>query len=126
MPRPNSVWWNRQKKAWCVEIDGKRFTLAKGRASKLQACEALAEILRERELLAKVNGAISVAGLCERFLADAKERLSPATFESYQYSCQKLVDELGTRLAHTIRPEDITGFARPSPSELGAAFFECA
>ena len=112
MARPNSVWWNKQKQTWCVEIEGKRFTLAKGRTKKSEAVKALAAILRERALLAKVDGAISVAGLCERFLVDTEERLSSGTLESYTYSCQKLVDELGDRPAHTICREDISKFTR--------------
>jgi integrase len=106
-----TVWWHKQKRAWCTEIDRKRFTLAKGRANKQQALDALEALLRERELLAAVNGAISVAGLCERFLNDAEQHLSPATYESYQYACQKLVDALGGRLAHTLRPDDIAEFS---------------
>lgn len=106
-----TVWWNKQTKAWVTEIDRKRYTLTKGRANKQRAHEALAELLRERELLAKVNGAISVAGLCEHFLVDAQEYLSPATYESYQYACQKLINALGGRLAHTIRPDDIATFS---------------
>jgi site-specific recombinase XerD len=112
MARPNSVWWNKQKQTWCVEIEGKRFTLAKGRAKKSEAVKALTAILRERALLAKVDGAISVAGLCERFLVDTEERLSSGTLESYTYSCQKFVDELGDRPAHTICREDISRFTR--------------
>lgn len=105
-------WWHKQRKVWFIDLDGKRYTLAKGRANERLAVKALAEMIRERELLTKVDGAISVAGLCERFLIDTQERLSPATFESYQYSCQKLVDHLGGRMAHTIRPEDISSFSR--------------
>jgi site-specific recombinase XerD len=117
--RSVSVWWNKQTKAWVTEIDRKRFTLAKGRGNRRQALDALAELLRERELLAKVNGAISVAGLCERFLADAKEHLSPATYESYQYACQKLVDALGATDAHTLRPADIAAFSQSLAKTLG-------
>lgn len=80
-----SVWWHRQKRAWCTEIDRKRYTLAKGRANKQLAQDRFDALLAERQLLAEVDGVISVAGLCERFVADAAERLSPATAESYQY-----------------------------------------
>lgn len=107
-----TVWWHKQKKVWCTEIDRKRFTLAKGRANKQQAEVALAALLEERELLASVNGAISVAGLCERFLIDVDEHLARGTFTSYQYACQKLSDALGARLAHTIRPDDIASFSQ--------------
>lgn len=119
MARPNSVWRNKQKQTWCVDIDGKRITLAKGDAPKSQAVKALAELLRERQLLAKVGGAISVAGLCERFLVDTEERLARGTYQSYQYACQKLVDELGGRTAHTICPEDISSFTRTLRRTLG-------
>jgi hypothetical protein len=60
-----------------------------------------------------VNGAISAAVLCERFVEDAAEHVSPAKYESYKYSCQKLTDALGDRDAHTIRPTDIAGFSKP-------------
>jgi integrase/recombinase XerC len=119
MARPNRVWWHRQKKAWCTEINGKRYTLAKGRSHKGQALQALDAILRERELLAKVNGAISLAGLCERFLEDAHQHLKPATYQSYKYGCQKLADALGDRQAHTIRPDDIATFSSGLTRTLG-------
>jgi hypothetical protein len=77
-------------------------------------------LLRERELLAKVNGAITVAGLCERFLVDAEEHLEPATYTSYQYACQKLVDALGARLAHSIQPDDIASFSPYAAGHGGA------
>lgn len=100
MARPNRVWWHRQKKAWCTEIGGKRYTLAKGRSQKQQALDALGALLHERELLDAVDGAISVAGLSELFLEDAHQNLKLSTYESYKYGCQKLVDALGDRLAH--------------------------
>ena len=100
MPRRADVWWLSSKQAWVTEIDRKRYVLAKGRANKQQARVALAAKLRERELLAKVNGAISVAGLAERFLEDAKERHAPSTFQSYRYACDSppLSDSGGDRI----------------------------
>lgn len=105
------VWWHKQKQSWCTEIDRKRFTLAKGRANKKQAQDALFELLRERELLSKTNGTISVAGLCEKFLSHAEENLAAATYESYQYALQKLIDSLGRFDAHLVKPEDIDAFS---------------
>lgn len=113
-----SVWWNKQKKAWCTEIGRKRVTLAKGRGNKQLAQDRLAELLRERELLSKTNGAISVAGLCERFLSHAEEHLSCATYESYRYAMQKLIDVLGHRDAHTMKPDDIAGFSQTLKATL--------
>lgn len=112
MARPSAPWWNEERQAWCSVVNGRRHTLAKGKGNKQAARKRLNELLKEQELLSKVNGVISVAGLCERFLIDANERLAPKTFESYQWCCQKLVDELGVRAAHSIRPEDISSFKR--------------
>jgi len=107
-----SVWWNKQKRAWCAEIGRKRFLLAKGRRNKPLAEDRLEKLLEERRLLAEVDGVISVAGLCERFLRDAAEHLSPATTESYEYACQKLIEHLGERDAHSILGADIAAFSR--------------
>ncbi len=118
MSRQPKVWWHAQKQAWCTEVGGQRRTLAKGRASKRQAQDKLAALLKEQELLGTVKGPISVAGLCEAFLSDAAENLEPSTYASYQYACQKLVDQLGCRQAHTIEPLDIHQFSTKLKSSL--------
>ena len=110
MPAESSVWWWSAKGYWATQLDGKRITLAKGKRNKRAAREKLDQILAERELLASVNGAITVAALCEQFLEDANETLAPSTYQSYRYSCQQLVDHLGSRQAHTIKPSDIRLF----------------
>lgn len=110
MPTKSRVWWWSAKKYWVTQIDGKRVCLAKGRKNKKAAQEKLDQILAERALLANVEGPITVAALCEQFLDDANENLAPATYESYRYSCQHLVDHLGSRLAHTLKPSDIRRF----------------
>lgn len=102
MARKPSVWWHAQKRAWFTDFGGQRRLLAKGRKAKTQAIAALKTLLQERELLDGVHGAITVAALCDAFLEDAHQHLERATYESYKYGCQKLVDHLGGRAAHTI------------------------
>ena len=85
MSRLSKPWWNKQKKAWCTEIGGKRRTLAKGRGNWCQAQAKLKAILQGQELLSEFAGAISVTRLCEEFLTDAQENLEPKTYESYQF-----------------------------------------
>jgi integrase len=119
MSRPATVWWNKQKDAWCTDIGGSRRVLAKGKANKTLAQEKLRDLLEEQRLLADVNGAITVAALCEAFVDDAEENLAERTHESCNYACQKFIDckqpkvgTLGVRAAHTIRPQDIAHFRR--------------
>lgn len=118
MSRHARVWWNRQKQSWCTELGGKRHTLAKGKSNRRVAERVLRDLLAEQRLLADVNGAISVAGLCDAFLEDAKHNLEPATYNSYRYATQKLVDVHGLKPAHTIEPLDIAKFAREIQSTL--------
>ena len=68
MPRPARVWWHKQKRAWCTEIGGSRRVLAKGKLNKALAQEKLRDLVAEQALLADVNGAITVAALCDAFL----------------------------------------------------------
>lgn len=112
MSRNARVWWNRQKGTWCTELGGKRHTLAKGKGSRRLAEQALRSLLEQQKLLADVNGAISVAALCDLFLEDAKQNLERTTYQSYLYSLQKFVDVHGEKLAHTMEPLDIAKFAR--------------
>jgi integrase len=112
MPRSATVWWNKQKGTWCTDLGGARHVLAKGKANKRLAREKLRELLDEQALLADVNGAITVAALCEAFVDDALQNLEQRTHESYSYSCQKFVDGFGDRAAHSIEPPDIAKFAR--------------
>lgn len=111
MARSPQPWWNEQKGVWCSDVGGKRRTLARGRKNKKQAVEKLRALVEEQRLLADVNGAITVAGLCERFLEDADKNLEAKTYRIYRYGCQKFVDQFGRRLAHTITPVDIGSFS---------------
>lgn len=110
MARSPKPWWNESKGVWCSDIGGKRHTLARGRKNRKEAVERLRALVDEQNLLAEVNGAITVAGLCEKFLEDAERNLERKTYKIYQYSCQKFVDQLGRRMAHTITPTDISSF----------------
>ncbi len=114
------VWWWSAKQYWATQIDGKRICLAKGRKNKQVAEEKLALLLKERSLLASVDGPVSVAGLCEEFLADAHKHLAPKTYESYRYACQMFVDQFGGRLAHSIKPLDIRRFTQSLEERLNA------
>jgi hypothetical protein len=118
MPRPANVWWNKQKQAWYTELGGRRRLLTKGKSNKSLAKVKLGELLDEQALLADVHGAITVAALCDAFLEDALHNLERRTYESYQYGCQKFVDDFAARAAHTIEPQDISSFARRLKNSL--------
>ena len=118
MSRLARVWWNRQKGTWCTELGGMRRTLARGKGNRRLAESALRKLLEEQRLLADVNGAISVAGLCDLFLEDAKQNLERSKYESYLYSLQKLVDVHGEKFAHVVEPLDIAKFSREIQSTL--------
>lgn len=120
MPRPATVWWNKQRGAWCTDIGGTRHVLAKGKANKKLAKDKLREMLDEQVLLADVNGAITVAAMCDAFLEDALHNLERRTYASYQYGCQKFVDAYAARAAHTIGPQDIAKFARGLKASLNS------
>lgn len=120
MPRDARVWWNNQKGAWCSDLGGKRRILAKGKANKSLAKEQLKSLLEEQAMLAQVNGAITVASLCEQFLEFADENLQPATYESYKYACQKFVDHFGKQLAHTVTTLTLDQFQKKLKPKLGS------
>ncbi len=119
MSRQPDIWWNKQKSAWCTDLGGHRKVLAKGKAKKKQAQDKLRALLDEQSLLATVGGTVTVAGLCEAFLADADENLEPMTYRSYQYGCQKFVDLFGKLDAHTVEPADIQRFSRELKASVG-------
>jgi integrase len=118
MPRPAKVWWNKQKQAWYTELGGVRRMLAKGKANRELAKDRLKELLDEQALLADVNGAITVAALCDAFLEDAFHNLEKATYQSYRHGCQKFVDDFAARAAHSIEPSDMSKFARGLKNSL--------
>ncbi len=82
--RSATVWWNKQKRVWYTEVGGTRKVLAKGRSNNRAEVAKLNSLLNEQQLLAKVNGAISVARHCDEFLADAKQHPEPSTDGSYK------------------------------------------
>ena len=55
MLRPATVWWNKQRGAWCTDIGGARHLLAKGKANKKLAKDRLKELLDEHALLAEFD-----------------------------------------------------------------------
>ncbi len=112
MARTPKPWWNEKKGTWCSDIGGKRQTLAKGKKNRKVALRTLKQLLDEQVLLADVNGAVTVARLCEEFVEDARENLELRTYETYLYGCQKFVDQFGAKLAHTIEPGDIKCFSK--------------
>ena len=112
MARKANVWWWKPKGYWVSELGGRRVYLAKGWKNKKLAEQKFRKLVAERQLLDETDGAITIAALCEMFLADAAENLATSTYQSYQYSCQKLVDQFGDRLAHTLEPMDIKRFTR--------------
>jgi integrase len=118
MPSRPDVWWNKQRGAWCIDIGGKRRILAKGKADKKFAKDRLKELVDEQSLLEDVNGAITVAAMCDAFLEYALHNPEKRTYESYQYGCQKFVDMYAARAAHTMRPADISNFARKLETTL--------
>lgn len=72
MPRPATVWWNKQRGSWCTDVGGTRHILAKGKANKTLAWEKLKELIDEQALLlVDMNGAITVAAMCDAFLAQS-------------------------------------------------------
>jgi hypothetical protein len=75
--------------------------------------------LDEQALLATVGGTVTIARLCEEFLADAQENVESKTYDSYRYGCQKFVDLFGTREAHTIEPVDLQRFSRELKASVG-------
>ncbi len=77
MARQPKAWWNKRKGTWCSDIGGERHTLAKGKRNKRKAEEKLKALLAEQDLLADVNGSVTVARHCEEFLADTQENLEP-------------------------------------------------
>ena len=119
MPREARVWWNSQKGSWCTDIGGRRRSLAKGKDNKKLAKERLKTLLEEQALLVQVDGAITVACLCERFLDFAQENLEPGTYASYKYSCQKFIDHFAERFAHTITTQDLSQFLNKLKPKLG-------
>jgi len=75
MSREPDVWWNKQKRAWCSDVGGQRKALAKGKANEKEAQDMLRALQDEQALLVTVGGKVSIAGLCESFLADAEQNL---------------------------------------------------
>jgi hypothetical protein len=47
MSRCATVWWNKQKSAWCTEVGGSRKVLAKGRSNKRIAVAKLNALLQD-------------------------------------------------------------------------------
>ena len=118
MARRARVWWWKPRGYWVTDLGGRRIYLAKGYKNKKVADAKFKQLQEEQALLAEVDGAITVARLCEEFLIDAEEHLATKTYESYRYGCQMFVDEFGARNAHTICPQDIAKFSRVIKARL--------
>ncbi|MBY0459979.1 MAG: hypothetical protein K2V38_21900, partial [Gemmataceae bacterium] len=97
MSRPNQPWYRKAKDCWYVKLDGRLRSLGvRGAGSEVQALIAFgrlqsappsapSESVAPPPKPAPAIPALTVAGLLDRFLADARTRLRPKTVTRYAY-----------------------------------------
>ena len=102
-PKP---WFRDQKNAWFAQVNGKQHLLAKGKNNLRAAKQRLFDILTGK-VVEKPNG-ISVAEICDKFLAFAQAELSRSTYVCYRHYLQLFCNLFGKRPAVGLIAHNLT------------------
>lgn len=114
MARHSTVWWRAQRGAWCSKVDGRLITLARGRANRRQAVDALHRLLADRQQPTGPT-VLPVGAIVTRWLAWAEGRadrgeMSPQTPADYVRRLGSFPDVCGSILVPDFRPHHLTAW----------------
>ena len=109
MGRPAKPWFWSSRGVWCVDLDGRRITLARGREARGEAIAAFHRVMVSRNTPGAVEpvAGLTVADACDLFLAHAEATLKPITSARYREYLAPFVRALGRGLAIDLRPADV-------------------
>ncbi|WP_160167234.1 tyrosine-type recombinase/integrase [Rhodopirellula europaea] len=110
MPRPNKIWYRKDRKTYYVRIGGKLHNLGK---DKKEAQTAFHELMSKREEPEpkKQVEKLTAAALMDAFLLWVKENRAEPTFEKHARHLQAFLDSLSdqTIAAEDVRPHHVDG-----------------
>ena len=108
MRRP-TPWYRKFNDTWCVQLNGKKITLAKGKENKSEAHRVY------HRLMAQENGQppepaayFTVAEVCDLFLDWSSKHNDPATYEWYRGFLQDFCDRCGSVSISLLKPFHVT------------------
>jgi hypothetical protein len=116
-PKP---WFRKSVNAWYVQIDGQKVRLVDGEENEQ---EAIAEFYRR---MAHKPGHIpepsklTVAHLCDLFLASCEGEVEPSTFDGYRDFLQSFCRECGKMNCLAIKPYHVNAWIKKHPTWKGA------
>lgn len=99
MARQPKPWWRKDRKTWCVTINGKRHSLGPDRDAAFK---------KFHELMARPDAtpikSESVAALMDKFLDWTKANRAPATYDWYLDRCQGFLSFAGNITVDDLKP----------------------
>jgi integrase len=113
MARRNEPWYRTDRDAWCVEINGRRHTLAKGRDAKAEAYQAFYRLMSNMGRMPEHEApAPSFGELAARYLRDMASRvkadeLAPTSYDDAKRRLARFVAEYGDRPVDRLKPADV-------------------
>jgi integrase len=116
--RPAKPWYWGARGVWCVDLDGRRVTLSRGKDARSEATRAFHALMATRgqgRLVRPVAG-LSVGQVCDVFLAHAESSLKPVTSSRYREYLTPFVLSLGDTPAHSITPAMVVGWLDSRPT----------
>jgi integrase len=111
MSRPSGPWFRKSRGMWYTTQDGKQLPLGITQEhDEKGAWDALERLLASR----RPKPVEAVAGLVERFLLDAAQRVKPKTLKGYEFYCAAFVAKFANQPVTALQPEQIETDARRS------------
>lgn len=106
MARQPKPWYRKDRKVWCVAINGQRHNLGR---NKKQAMEKFRSLLRQPRR-ARVT-ATQLVAIVDEFLDWVSRNRSEATFEWYRYRLQDFVDTYPDLYVEELKPHHVEKWA---------------
>ena len=91
--RDSKPWYRKSTDAWYAQVNRRQIRLVKGRDNRQEAKRKLAELLVAVQPVK--TDALTVAQVCDKFLAFSQIEHKPDTYDWYHFYLQKFCDRHG-------------------------------
>jgi len=114
MPRVSKPWFRTSANAWYATLNGRKVSLGvSGKQNKKAARAAWHKLIANgKEAKPEPKTEVSVAQVIDAFLADAKVKVKPVTWEVYERFCRFFKLDNGKRNAESLTPTLLEAWAR--------------
>ncbi len=108
MSRPNKPWYRATSDAWVVKLNGRQYTLARGKGSRREATKAFHTLMVSLGRVEAAPGDLGVGALFDHFLDAAEVRVVAKSLSNYREWLVRFRDHVEAhRLVSRLTPADV-------------------